>query len=127
MIWVQITFIIDEEGVGSQGVLVIGDILQDVGKIDIYSNNSQQEVPKVTGFTDSHYQALEGEKHHKTIRNIIWLIILRGNRAFWDATQLNFISIPCWNMAKEDQQGFCCQPLSLISKFCVSDSDPEGY
>lgn len=62
IILVKITFIINEEGVGSQGVLVIGDIFQDIGKVDIYSNNSQQEVPEVTGFTDSHYQALEGEK-----------------------------------------------------------------
>lgn len=55
----QVTFIINEECVGTQGVLIIGDIFQDIRKINIYSNNPEQQVSKVTWFTYSHYQALE--------------------------------------------------------------------
>lgn len=35
----EITFIINEKCVGAQWVLVIGDIFQDICKINIYSNN----------------------------------------------------------------------------------------
>lgn len=58
----KVTFIINEESVGAQGVLIIGDIFQDICEINIYSNNPEQQVSKVTRFTDSHYQALEWEK-----------------------------------------------------------------
>lgn len=48
------TFIVYEEGIRGQRVLVVGDILQYVCQIHIHSNYTQQQVSEVARSTDGH-------------------------------------------------------------------------
>ncbi len=48
------TFIVYEECIWGQGVLVVGDILQYVCQIHVHSNYTQQQVPKVAWPADGH-------------------------------------------------------------------------
>lgn len=51
---VRPTFVVNEERVWRQGVLVVGDILQDVCEVHVHPDHAQQQVTKVTRPADGH-------------------------------------------------------------------------
>lgn len=50
----RLTFVVDEEGVRRQRVLVVGDVLQDVSQVHVHPDHAQQQVAEVTGPADGH-------------------------------------------------------------------------
>lgn len=51
------TFVIYEESVRGQRVLVVGDVLEDISEVHVHSHNSKQKVSKVARAADCHNEA----------------------------------------------------------------------
>lgn len=62
LVSVLLTFVVDEERVWSQRVLVVGDILQDVGQVHVHPDHAQEQVPEVTRPAHSHDEAWRQKK-----------------------------------------------------------------
>lgn len=62
-----LTFVVYEEGVGRQRVLVVGDVLQDVRQVHVHPDHAQQEVAEVTGSAHRHDKTWWGEKFKKIL------------------------------------------------------------
>ena len=73
------TFVVDEEGVGGQGVLVVGDVLQDVGQVYVHPNHTQKQVTEVARTAHGHDEPCMG---HRTQR---WSCVhMQCSRYRWD-------------------------------------------
>lgn len=56
------TFIVYEERIWGQRVLIVGDVLQYVCQIHVHSNYTQQQISKVAWPADSHYETYKWKK-----------------------------------------------------------------
>lgn len=59
------TFIVYEECIRGQGVLVVRHVLQYVCQIHVHSNYTQQQVSKVAWPADGHYETYKWKKQRK--------------------------------------------------------------
>lgn len=68
------TFIVYEERIWGQGVLIVGDVLQYVCQIHVHSNYTQQQVSEVAWPADSHYETYKRKNRGSSFQSIPMLI-----------------------------------------------------
>lgn len=57
-----LTFVVDEEGVRGQWVLVVGDVLQDVRQVHIHPDHAQEKVAEITRPAHGHNETWRKKK-----------------------------------------------------------------